>query len=266
MTPFFGDFLTEESSIPDNVVSELLFYTDEPTPRDEGQVLTMHELDKKEDFSTLHFDGSKTKEGAGVGCVLVDPEKNKTLLASRLEFECTNNVVEYEALIQGLKKAIDLGAKDLKVYGDSEIIVKHVRDLIHCVSNRLTRYQQEAWDLLPSFLSNISFVPRYLNVDANLLDNVTSRLIPSENFQPNAFSIELIYRPSVPDNITNWRVFNDDEQIINFVIMEYTFKGSVIDEDQHDAEMKKEMTEPSKTFEENLIPRSSVKLEKFYDL
>ena len=94
-------------------------------------------------------------------------------------------------------------------------------------------------------------VPRYLNVDADLLENVATRLIPSENFEPNAFSVKLLYRPSVPDNVTNWRVFNDDEQIINFLIMEDTFKGSVIDEEQHDAEIKKESTEPPRTSSEN---------------
>lgn len=48
--------------------------------------------------------------------------------------------------------------------------------------------------------------------------------------------------------------------------MEDTFKGSVIDEDQHDTEIKREMMKPPKTFGENSIPRSVVKLEKFYDL
>ena len=81
---FFEGFPMEESPIPDNVVSELLFHTHEPTPRDEIQVLTIPELNKREDFWTLHFDGSKTKEGAGVGCVLVDPKKKKTLIACRL--------------------------------------------------------------------------------------------------------------------------------------------------------------------------------------
>ena len=83
-------------------------------------------MEKKEDFWTLYFDGSKTKEGVRLGYLLIDPKKKKTLIACRLEFECTNNVVEYEALIQGMKKAIDLGVNDLKVYGDSEIIVKQV--------------------------------------------------------------------------------------------------------------------------------------------
>ena len=56
---------------------------------------------------TLYFDGAKSKEGAGAGFLLVDPQGNKTCIACRMEFNCTNNTVEYEALIQGLKKAID---------------------------------------------------------------------------------------------------------------------------------------------------------------
>ena len=61
-------------------------------------------------------------------------------------------------------------------------------------------------------------------------------------------------------------MFNDDEQIINFLTMEDTFKGSMINEEKQDAEIKKESTEPPKASNENSIPRSMVKLEKFYDL
>ena len=127
------------------------------------------------------------------------------------------------------------------MYGYSEIIVKQVRNLIHYISNRLTMYQQEVWDLLPAFSSfNICSIPHHLNVDVDLLANVAFQLIPSENFEPNAFFVELIYRPSVPENVTNWRVFNNDEQIINFLTMEDTFKDSVIDEEKHDAEIRGE--------------------------
>ena len=63
-------------------------------------------------------------EGSGVGCVLIDPKKNKHFLSCRLEFQCTNNIAEYEVLVQGLRKAIELKVENLKVYGDSEIIVK----------------------------------------------------------------------------------------------------------------------------------------------
>ena len=75
-------------------------------------------------FWTLFFDGFKTLEGSGAGCVLIDPKKNKHFLSCRLEFECTNNTAEYEALVQGLRKAIELKVSNLKVFGDSKIIVK----------------------------------------------------------------------------------------------------------------------------------------------
>jgi hypothetical protein len=47
--------------------------------------------------------------------------------------------------------------------------------------------------------------------------------------------------------------------------MEDTFKDSIIDEEKHDAEIKGESREPPNTSSENLIPRSVVKLEMFYD-
>jgi ribonuclease HI len=90
---------------------------------------------------TLYFDGSKSQEGSGVGCILIDQKGKHHLLSCRLEFECTNNTAEYEALVQGLKKAIDLGIKELKVFGDSKIIVRQVRNTIHCNSPHLKNYQ-----------------------------------------------------------------------------------------------------------------------------
>ena len=42
-------------------------------------------------FWSLYFDGSKSNDGTGVRCILIDPEGEKTMLSCRLEFECTNN-------------------------------------------------------------------------------------------------------------------------------------------------------------------------------
>ena len=74
----------------------------------------------------MYFDGSKTQEGSGVSCVLIDLENNKQFISCRLEFECTNNIVKYETLVQGLRKAIELNVKNLKVLGDSEIVVRQL--------------------------------------------------------------------------------------------------------------------------------------------
>ena len=91
---------------------------------------------------TLFFDGSKSKEGAGAGCVLIDPKGIKTMIACGLEFECANNMAVYEALVQGLMKAINMGEKAIECVGDFEIIVKQVRNQIHCLSPRLFNYQR----------------------------------------------------------------------------------------------------------------------------
>jgi ribonuclease HI len=153
---------------------------------------------------SLYFNGSKSKEGAGVGCVIINPAGNKTLIACRLEFKCTNNTAEYEALLQGLRKYLDMNIQNLTVFGDSEIVVRQVRDSIHCLSPHLKRYQSEVWNLMSKFFAfNINSIPRLNNSEADLLDNVASKLLPAEGLSPDAFSIELLFRPSVPDNITN---------------------------------------------------------------
>ena len=95
--------------------------------------------------------------------------KNKHFLSCRLEFECTNNTVEYEALIQGLKKAIEFKARNLKVYGDSEIIVKQVWNTIHCLSPHLKGYQNQFWEIKTNFNAfYINLIPRLQNATADL--------------------------------------------------------------------------------------------------
>ena len=64
--------------------------------------------------------------GAGAGVVLISPEGGKFRYAVRLHFPVSNNVAEYEALISGLRIAIDIGATRLCVYGDSKLVVDQV--------------------------------------------------------------------------------------------------------------------------------------------
>jgi hypothetical protein len=49
------------------------------------------------------LDGASSKEGVGDGVVFVSPSQETTTLSYKLEFESTNNVAEYEALILGLR-------------------------------------------------------------------------------------------------------------------------------------------------------------------
>ncbi|XP_073037020.1 uncharacterized protein [Primulina eburnea] len=72
---------------------------------------------------TLKFDGSSTERESGVGVVITSPIGVKTALSFNLDFSCTNNQAEYEALVIGLEILRDLGAKDVLIIGDSQLHV-----------------------------------------------------------------------------------------------------------------------------------------------
>jgi ribonuclease HI len=55
--------------------------------------------------------------------VTVSPSDVDIDLSVRLEFACTNNQVEYESLLHGLEFLRDLGARDVDVFGDSNLTV-----------------------------------------------------------------------------------------------------------------------------------------------
>ena len=67
----------------------------------------------------LKFDGLSTKNTIGAGIVIISPRGVKTTLSFNLAFEYTNNQAEYEALVIGLEILLKLGAKDVRVIGDS---------------------------------------------------------------------------------------------------------------------------------------------------
>jgi ribonuclease HI len=57
----------------------------------------------------MYFDESYTPKGAGVGVMLIPPECDVLKYAIRLEFSATNNIAEYEGLVNGLRLDKDLG-------------------------------------------------------------------------------------------------------------------------------------------------------------
>ena len=65
--------------------------------------------------------------GVGARSILIDLQGEQHWMPSWLEFTCTNNMIEYEGLLQGLEKSIYMKVKNLKVFGDPQIIVDQVR-------------------------------------------------------------------------------------------------------------------------------------------
>ena len=74
----------------------------------------------------IHIDGSSTKNDGGVGIIIRSPEGDIIKRDIRLPYTTTNNEVEYETLLVGLKIAKTLGATELDVHSDSQLVVGQV--------------------------------------------------------------------------------------------------------------------------------------------
>jgi ribonuclease HI len=88
-----------------------------PTSRSQGSGVHRTPLDAL-------FDGSACKKKAGANVVLIDPNGEQVKYMVLLDFEATNNMVEYEALIFGLTVALSLGVQEFLVKGDSQLIIR----------------------------------------------------------------------------------------------------------------------------------------------
>ena len=100
---------------------------------------------------TLTFDGSLNAAGHGIGAVLTSPHNTHTPCTARLCFDCTNNMAEYEACVMGLEAAIDLKIKILEVFGDSALVIHHVRGDWETKHPSLIPYKDYILQLIPAF-------------------------------------------------------------------------------------------------------------------
>ena len=81
----------------------------------------------QEDTWKLYFDGASNALGHGICAVLISPKRENYPFTARLNFDSTNNMVEYEACIMGLQVAMAKKVKNLKVYRDSTLVIYQLR-------------------------------------------------------------------------------------------------------------------------------------------
>ena len=120
----------------------------------------------------MSFDGAFSKTGKGVSIVLTSPSKKNFNFAYRLEFDASNNVAKYEALILGLEIAKEMGIRVLSIRGDSDLIISQVKKTFACKSERLKNNRNTVWAIMEYFKAlDFIAVPRMENseVDCNTL-------------------------------------------------------------------------------------------------
>jgi ribonuclease HI len=124
--------------------------------------------------SVLFFDGcSKGNPGrAGAGAVIYNEAEEIYSEALFVGEKETNNVAEYAGLIMGLRAAIKMNITDLRVKGDSELVIKHMKGIYQVRAPNLLPLFQEAQALSKTF-ATITFqhVFRTENKRADALSN-----------------------------------------------------------------------------------------------
>jgi hypothetical protein len=98
------------------------------------------EVNKDAKAWIVFCDGSWGTFGAGAAAVLVAPSKVKTCYAAKLDFSCTNNIVEYEALLFGLRKLRAMGIRRAILKTDSQVVSGHVDQSSKARYPNLERY------------------------------------------------------------------------------------------------------------------------------
>lgn len=121
--------------------------------------------------ATLHFDGGtypRNPGHGGAGAVL-HVEGGEPLAKSKyLGPRVSNNQAEYGGLILGLRAALELGVTHLRVYGDSQLIIRQMNEEYQCRHPGLVDLQREAQALVRRFrLCEFFWVPREENAAAD---------------------------------------------------------------------------------------------------
>ena len=117
--------------------------------------------------------GSRGNPGpAAAACVIRDASGEVLLEDAELLGEATNNVAEYRALLLGIRRAVDLGADELELIGDSELIVRQVRGEYKVKHAAMKPLHAEALAALSKLRAwSIESVPRARNAQADALVN-----------------------------------------------------------------------------------------------
>jgi ribonuclease HI len=122
----------------------------------------------------VHVDGgSRGNPGpAGIGAVITDPDGAELARANDYIGEATNNEAEYHALLLGLERARALGAREVEVVNDSQLVERQVRGEYRVKKLGLRPLHSQVLGLLEGFERwSIRSVPREQNELADLLVN-----------------------------------------------------------------------------------------------
>jgi ribonuclease HI len=128
----------------------------------------------------MYFDGAFSLEGAGADVLLVSPTGDHLKYVVQLAFSReypTNNMVEYEGLLAGLRIATGLGISRLVVWGVSQLVVNQINKAYN--SPQMWAYVDEVRKLERRFNGlKLEHIPRGRNIIADKLSQIVAKRLP----------------------------------------------------------------------------------------
>jgi ribonuclease HI len=153
---------------------ELADFIADWTPGAQGEEVT-----KDAEAWMVFCDGSWGTFGAGAAAILVAPSKVRTCYVARLDFSCTNNIAEYEALLLRLRKLMAMGIRRAVLKTDSQVISGHVDKSSKARDLKLEKYLDAVRRLEASFEGfSVKNIPRGENEHADLLAKSAAQGLP----------------------------------------------------------------------------------------
>lgn len=120
---------------------------------------------------------------AGIGVVFYNDDDEVVREVGEFIGETTNNVAEYKALIRGLEEALKMGAREIRVQTDSELLARQVSGVYRVKSANLMPLYITARSLFAKFKeARVAHVRRELNAHADRLASDAARR--RANYQP----------------------------------------------------------------------------------
>ncbi|XP_017984296.1 PREDICTED: uncharacterized protein LOC108663596 [Theobroma cacao] len=140
----------------------------------------------------MYFDGVSNALGHEIGAVLISPNGKYYLATARLNFNCTNNIAEYEALVIGLQAAIEMKVSAIKVYRDSTLVICQMRGEWETRDSKLVPYKKLVTELSKQF-KEICFnhLPREENQLADALATLAAMFKIKEMADVRPFDLEV---------------------------------------------------------------------------
>ncbi|GKV46622.1 hypothetical protein SLEP1_g53596 [Rubroshorea leprosula] len=124
---------------------------------------------------TLYVDGASSSKGSGPGALLIGPNGYRSEHALKVNFDATNNMAEYEALLLGFQLALELKVMAIRVYSDSQLVVNQVNLICEVVDPVMMKYVALVAELKCKFQKFcLNKIPRIENEQADSLSKFAS--------------------------------------------------------------------------------------------